>query len=74
MVKLTSRSNPEGEISNHDLNRKVGGSHRLPTIELAALLDHIDMSPGPGPGKGRLRIQPNVISLIRSAEQTSIQS
>jgi len=29
MVKLTSRSNPEGEISNHDLNRKVGGSHRL---------------------------------------------
>ena len=48
---------------------------RIPaTIELAELLDHIDMSPGPGPGQARLRIQPNVISLIRSAEQTSIQS
>ena len=37
------------------------------TIELAELLDHVDMSPGPGPGKASLRIQPNVISLIRNA-------
>ena len=37
------------------------------TIELAELLDHVDMSPGPGPGKARLRIQPNLISLIRAA-------
>ncbi len=41
---------------------------RIPaTIELAEFLDHVDMSPGPGPGKAHLRIQPNVISLIRSA-------
>lgn len=41
---------------------------RIPaTIELAEFLDHVDMSPGPGPGKAHLRIQPNVISLIRAA-------
>ena len=41
---------------------------RIPaTIELAGFLDHVDMSPGPGPGKARLRIQPNVISLVRAA-------
>ena len=41
---------------------------RLPaTIQLAEILDHIDMSAGPSPGKARLRIQPNVISLIRAA-------
>ena len=48
---------------------------RIPaTIELAKLLDHVDMSPGQSPGKAHLRIQPNVISLIRSATQTSAQS
>lgn len=41
---------------------------RIPaTIQLAKLLDHVDMSAGSSPGKARLRIQPNVISLIRAA-------
>ena len=44
---------------------------RLPaTVELAALLDHIDMSPGSAPGDARLRIRPNVVSLVISATQT----
>lgn len=47
---------------------------RLPaTIELARVLDHIDMSAGPSPGKARLRIQPNVISLIRAATRASAE-
>ena len=45
---------------------------RIPaTIELAEFLEHVDMSPGPGPGKARLRIQPNVISLIRAATRAT---
>ncbi|MCY4652989.1 MAG: hypothetical protein OXC95_07475, partial [Dehalococcoidia bacterium] len=40
------------------------------TIQLADLLDHIDMSAGPTRGKARLRIQPNIIALIRVATRT----
>lgn len=41
---------------------------RLPaTVELAQVLDHIDMAAGSSAGKARLRIRPNVISLIRAA-------
>ena len=47
---------------------------RIPaTAELAQVLDHIDMSAGPSAGKARLRIQPNVISLIRAATRASAE-
>ncbi len=43
---------------------------RLPaTVKLAELLAHIDMCAGPTPGNARLRIQPDIVSLVRFAVQ-----
>ena len=48
---------------------------RLPaTVKLAELLAHINMSAGPTPGTARLRVQPDIISLIRFATQTNVQT
>jgi len=48
---------------------------RLPaTVKLAGLLAHIDMSAGPTPGRARLRIQPNIVSLVRFATQMDVNA
>lgn len=48
---------------------------RLPATEkLAELLAHIDMSAGPTPGKARLRIQPDIVSLVRFATGAGLET
>ena len=62
LLQHARRLQSEIESSDADL--------RLPaTVKLAELLAHIDMCAGPTPGNARLRIQPDIISLVRFAAQ-----